>query len=102
MAGGTTQATAKCDERHFHTGECWERYEPCGEHHAHTWWCGGGRLNESCPEYRDDLRGQARLILRGINGWNHGDDHLRRLEELAKRLGDDELLEAVRTLKNWR
>lgn len=36
---------------HRHGPECWERYEPCGEHHRHDYNCGGGRLSRACPSY---------------------------------------------------
>jgi hypothetical protein len=42
------------------------------------------------------------MILRSINGWNYGDDHLRRIEDCAEKLGDEKLLGAVKTLREWR
>ena len=89
-------------ERHRHEAKCWHRYEPCGEHHVHSHDCGGGELNPSCPEYGRDLKFQIGMILRSINGWNYGDDHLRRIEDCAERLGDEKLLSAVKTLREWR
>ena len=93
---------AEKKKRHFHEASCWKRYEPCGEHHAHTFWCGGGELDPECPEYERDLRTRVHLILRSINGWNHGEDHLPRLEEHARKLNDQELVDAVRVLRAWR
>lgn len=89
-------------EPHLHEAKCWRRYEPCGEHHAHTHWCGGGELNSSCPHYERDLKSQIGIILRSIDGWNYGDDHLRRIEDCARKLKDEKLLSAVRTLREWR
>lgn len=37
--------------RHQHESECWVRYEPCGEHHGHSYSCGGGELGPKCPQY---------------------------------------------------
>ena len=95
-------SAAEKSEQHFHKATCWDRYEPCGEHHGHTYWCGGGELNPSCPEYERDLKFQIRIILSRINGWNHGDDDLRRIEDCARKLNDENLLTAVKTLRKWK
>ncbi len=38
-------------EKHYHVAACWDRYEPCGEHHRHSYNCGGGKLRKICPGY---------------------------------------------------
>ena len=38
--------------RHVHEAKCWKSYEPCVEHHAHSYSCGGGELAPACPEYK--------------------------------------------------
>lgn len=43
-------------EYHQHEAECWARYEPCGEHHAHSHSCGSGELGPECPEYVPPLQ----------------------------------------------
>ena len=90
-------------ERHRHEAKCWRRYEPCGEHHAHTHWCGGGELNPECPEYERDLRWRIRSALssadRGTSGISR---NFERIEEHARKLGDEELLAAIKTLRRWR
>ena len=93
---------AEKKERHYHTAECWKRYEPCGEHHPHSYSCGGGELNLSCPRYEWDLKMRISGILSRIGDWRPGNDYLRRLEEYAKKLGDEKLLSAVKTLREWR
>lgn len=49
---------------HRHEAKCWIRYEGCGEHHGHTYDCGGGVLSPSCPLYEWDLRMQLMAEMR--------------------------------------
>lgn len=83
-------------QRHLHTAECWKRYEPCGEHHPHSYNCGGGELNPSCPHYERDLRWQIQSALssadRGTSGVSR---NFSRIKDCARKLGDDELLGAI-------
>lgn len=82
-------------ERHRHTAECWKypgTYEPCGEHHAHDYNCGGGRLNPSCPEYERSLRSDL--------GFHFGkaSESLRNAADLASRYGEHDLAKRIRDL----
>lgn len=88
-------------ERHFHEAKCWSRYEPCAEHHAHTYWCGGGELSPECPEYQKDLEWRIGMLVK---------EALPALQEAAeerRRLGrptrfDALLEEATRFRRIWR
>lgn len=50
---------------HYHEAKCWKpgTYEPCVEHHAHSWECGHGELGPGCPQFK--LR-QARQVRRDV------------------------------------
>ena len=56
---------------HIHEAKCWQRYEVCGEHHAHTFHCGGGELGPDCPLYitykLERLEGEIAAARRHIN-----------------------------------
>jgi hypothetical protein len=51
---------------HRHNPGCWVRYDPCGEHHAHNFNCGGGQLSTGCPEYENDRKYQIAILSKRI------------------------------------
>lgn len=65
---------------HRHTAECWDRYEPCGEHHAHGFNCGDGELAPSCPLYEQQRNWRVNDAARDVGelldrrfGWRNGE-----------------------------
>ena len=82
--------------RHFHEAKCWKRYEPCGEHHAHSYDCGGGVLAPECPDYRRSLhfevecqlaRARERIRCAAEVAWDWGDHDLeKRLRKMQAEL----------------
>jgi hypothetical protein len=82
---------------HIHQSSCWARYEPCGEHHAHSYNCGGGELAPSCPHYERDLRGRISYLVRGTLS------DLLRASELRRKLGKptefDELIQCAEKIR---
>jgi hypothetical protein len=52
--------------------------------------------------HTEDLRNEARAIVRQFDGWERGRAHLRRLAEIARELGDHKLGTAVTILMEWR
>ena len=78
--------------KHIHTAACWKRYEACGEHHAHTFDCGGGELLSVCPEYENDLWLGVSVAVRSAR------PHLKLIQRNAEKLGDDVLVDAVKNV----
>ncbi len=51
---------------HRHTADCWVDYTPCGEHHRHSFNCGGGKLRDTCPEYEKDRRYRINMATKRV------------------------------------
>jgi hypothetical protein len=88
---------------HVHEASCWKQYEGCGEHHPHSYNCGGGELDPACPMYEKYTRTSLGECPHGVLyaqehgfNWIEFDVMLRRPDDSLKKLITIKTVEGAR------